>query len=391
MRVEMSQKRALTFDDIDLGEALKWDIYDAQDNLLLRQGYVIASTRQLESLVERGLFADAEAYALTHPDTTASGDNEDSQKTPSALRHIKAAQQALRDLLTDLEQNPETSRLPERVHGIAENIEHAVRINPDLTLACLLFRQTVHHYAVRHCVDAATIAIILAQGMGKPDNEVRTIACSALTMNLSMLALQEALQSSKDGPDPDQQSMIRQHPEISVKLLEKSGVKDAEWLSNVLHHHENIDGSGYPSGKAGDAIPDNAKLISLTDRYTAMLAPRAYRNAMLPNEALRGMLLDRGKGVDAAMAAHFIRTLGIYPPGTFVKLQCGETAIVSHRGKNSAAPVAHSLIGPFGAPMPYPHKRDTDNPRYAIREAVSLDQDNISFTMQQIWGTDGAI
>lgn len=382
-------KHSLTIDDIELGEALKWDVFDAKDNLLLCKGFVIISNRQLESLIERGVYVDAQAYELTHPSSDEARDNE-KERTPSALLHVKQAWHDFQALLADLENKPGQSQLANRIHAIAALLEEAIRINPDLILASMLFKQMVKQYALRHSLDAATIAILVAQNLGKPADEVRTIACAALTMNLGMLRLQDELQYSDDRPDEEQLSVIHQHPELSARILEQEGVSDTRWLDYVLHHHENVDGTGYPRGKAGESIPGNARLVSLADRYTAMLAPRAFREPLLPNEALGRLLLTREKAVDSLLVAQFIKTLGIYPPGMFVKLQSSETAIISHRGKNGAPPIAHSLIGPFGAQLPFPHKRDTSQDRYAIREAVPPPQGPVTFTMQQIWGGSSA-
>jgi len=280
--------------------------------------------------------------------------------------------------------------LPMKVLAIIGLIQEAIKTSPDITLACILFGQKAEGYAIRHCVDCAIISFMLASSLGKPDSEVMTIACAALTMNISMLTLQGQLQDREAGPTDEETILIKQHPEMSAKILQQSGVNDAAWLSALLHHHENVDGTGYPYGKTGENIPDNAKLISLADRYTALLSPRAYRKATLPSEALGKLLIDRGKGVDATFAAHFIRILGIYPPGAFVKLRNGEIGVVSHRSINGSALVVHALIGPFGLPLPYPHKRETNNERYEIREPLHVNQADIPFSMKQIWGTEAS-
>lgn len=385
----MGEMHALTAADIALGEALRWDVYDAQGTLLLRKGFVVASARQLETLLARGLFATAAEYAEAlgaTPQEAAAAD-----APPSALRLMRQALERLQAVLASLAGDaPRPAGMADEIHAIADLVEAAIDIDADVTLASMLFKQEARNYAIRHCLDAATICILLARSTEWPAHEARTAACAALTMNLGMLQLQEQLQLRASGPTAEEAEQIRRHPQQSVDLLQQAGVDDAQWLDAILHHHENVDGSGYPAGLRGEAIPEIARLITLADRYTAMLAPRAYRKAVLPNEALRHLLLERGKGVDPTLAAHFIRTMGVYPPGTFVKLRSGETAVVSYRGKNGAKPIAHALIGPFGAPLPYPHRRDTGHERYEIREALAVEEGNIAFNMQHIWGAEGA-
>lgn len=385
----MGQKQPLTAKDISLGEALRWDVYDARDNLLLRKDFIVASARQLETLLERGLFVDAQEYAQSQPGHTVKQENSPSEKT-SALRLITQAHQQLAQLLIEAQEHLSDCNLPDRIQKIAKLLHDAIDINPDLTLASMLFKQKAEGYAIRHHIDAAIISLILGRSLQKPEEELRTIASAALTMNISMISLQEALQEREGGLTHDEHAAVREHPEKSVEMLQQAGVRDEGWLSSVLHHHENVDGSGYPAGKVDTEIAQIAKLISLADRYTSMLSPRKFRKSILPSEALRNMLLDRGKGVDPTLVAHFIRAMGVHPPGSFVKLRSGEIAVISHRTKSSATPIAHALIGPFGAPLPFPHKRETGNERYEIREAVHADQIDIPFNLQHIWDTEGS-
>lgn len=383
------EKHPLSITDIALDEPLKWDVYDVQNNLLLRKGYVVANQRQLEALVERGLFADAVEYAQSLPDSKSANSSEHSNQ--SALRLINLAHEQLTQLMSAVPDRLDPSDTSSKVLAIADLIRQAVEISPDITLACMLFKQKAEGYAIRHCIDSAMISHMLAISLEKPPPEVAIITCAALTMNISMLSLQEQLQHREAGPTPDEANFIKRHPEASVQILQKAGVTDEAWLSNILHHHENVDGSGYPFGKTNEDLPANAKLISIADRYTALLSPRSYRKAILPSEALGKILIERGKGVDPTLAAHFIRTLGIYPPGAFVKLRSGEIAVISHRAKSGGAVIAHALIGAFGAPLPYPHKRETENERYAIREALHVNPQDIPFNMQQIWGAEASI
>jgi hypothetical protein len=154
----------------------------------------------------------------------------------------------------------------------------------------------------------------------------------------------------------------------------------------VADHHENMDGSGYPSGKTGDDIPEGAKIIAMADRYTAMIAPRKYRKAMHPSRALRTMLIDGGKTCDARIAAYFIKELGIYPPGACVKLVNSESGIVMRKGFSAMAPAVLVIKNQYGTPLPFPQKRDTELERFAIKEPIQLEPDDIPFTMQQLWG-----
>ena len=199
------------------------------------------------------------------------------------------------------------------------------------------------------------------------------------------MIMQEQLQK-QDGPLTDEQKAeVRLHPLKAVDMLLACGVQDDGWIATVLHHHEKLDGSGYPGAMRGDAIQLPVRIIALADTYSAMVTPRVYRQQILARDALRDIFLKRGGEMDAELAQLFIKELGVFPPGTFVKLQNGEVGIVTRRGGNSMKPIAHSVVGPRGAPLPNPIKRDTAEADYVIREMVMRDR-VVKLNVHRLWG-----
>jgi hypothetical protein len=135
----------------------------------------------------------------------------------------------------------------------------------------------------------------------------------------------------------------------------------------------------------GEAIPLSVRIISLADTYSAMVTPRVYRGQILARDALRDIFLKRGGEMDAELAQVFIKELGVFPPGTYVKLQNGEVGIVSRRGENAMKPIVQAVIGPRGAPLPHPLKRDSAEADYAIREMVARDR-AAKLDVHRMWG-----
>ena len=384
-------KHPLNTADIVLGKTLPWDVYDEKEVLLLRKGQAIASQHQLEALIERGAFVDVSEYARfsrfkSDPNILVSNAPQEQKEIRSALRLVNQAVVQLEQVMAGMQDQPSEINASASILDIVNKIREAIEIDPDITLACILFKPKVEGYSVRHGVHAAILSMMTAHSMQKKQDEITTIACAALSMNVSILSLQEQMQHKSGKLSPEETALIKQHPQKSVELLQQAGITDATWLSYVLHHHENIDGSGYPLGKSGSDIPENAVLISLVDRFAALVSPRGHRPGMFPSIAMRILLKERMIGLEPLMAAHFIRTLGVHPPGALVKLHSGEIAVVSKRGQNGAAPVVHALLTPRNYPLPYPYKRETSNERYGIREPLQVKNEDIPFNMQQIWG-----
>jgi HD-GYP domain-containing protein (c-di-GMP phosphodiesterase class II) len=227
--------------------------------------------------------------------------------------------------------------------------------------------------------------------MKKTSEEIEAIMAAALTMNIAMLR-QHDLLAHKEDPLTDKESeLIKGHAEGSVEQLKQAGVSHPDWLAYVRLHHENEDGSGYPIGKGISEVPQNAKIVAYADRYCAAVVNRKYRKTLLPNAALRDVLVASGKPRDPLIAAYFIKELGTYPPGAFVRLQNGEIGVVTRRTRTAPAPVVHSFIGPRGAPLSFPIQRDTSRDLHVIREIVPAHQVKLCFSMQQLWGDEAAL
>lgn len=376
----MDQHR-LSMSDLVIGEPLPWDVYGDDRKLLLRKGQIVASVHQIEGLVQRGLFTDVQITDKALHDADQSRKIE----APSALRLINLALKRLERLLYGLQNETDAQA---KIFEVAKAIGFACNINAEVALGCILLNQDAGNYAVRHSVDTAVVSLLVARAMKKTPDEVVKIVAAALTMNIGMLRQQDQLRN-QEGPLAEKDvEFIRKHPQESVNLLRQAGITDNDWLSYVLHHHENEDGSGYPLGKLAQDIPQNAKIIALADRYCARIAKRAYRKSLLPNAALRNLFVEGGKMIDAHLSTYFIQELGMYPPGTAIRLQNGEIGVATGKGHSPTTPIVHALIGPRGAPLSFAIKRDTAKALYAVREALQPEQASMRFTMQQLWGAD---
>lgn len=304
-------------------------------------------------------------------------------QTPSVLHLINQAHRQLEHLLFNLESE---AQAPARILAVANDLTCAADANPDIALACILLNQDEGSYAVRHCIDSAVVALLVARALQKGPSEILSIIAAALTMNVGMLRHQEQLQSRLSAISEPELALIHGHPQEGVNMLKRAGVADADWLDYVLLHHENEDGSGYPFGKTGVDIPLNAKIISLADRYCARVSSRSYRKSLLPKEALSDILLADHASVDPMLTACFIRVLGVYPTGAVVRLDNGEVGAVCGKGNSSTTPIVHVLLGPDGALLAEPVRRDTSKADYAIREMLSEEATGIRVRMQQVWG-----
>lgn len=323
---------------------------------------------------------------LRHDSLTVPNGAAELTQPPSVLRLLNDCNRRLERLLENLRSEHEAEGA---LRAIAGDVVRAVELDADIAVAAILLNQIAGSYAVRHCIETAVIVVLLARRLGRPHAGVVTVTAAALTMNVGMLRQQESFQN-KHKLDREDLAIVHRHPQDSANLLQCAGVQDDEWLSCVLLHHENDDGSGYPAGVASPDVTLNAKLLSLADRYCALVSARNYRRSLLPDQALRMLREDHDSPVDGELLDLFHRQLGDYPPGCLVRLAGGGIAVVAERSASGAVRVCslRDTAGTVLAPdaRQWRELLPTTDGKLAIAAAISEDEADVRFAMQQIWG-----
>lgn len=386
----MEALHKLVIDDIEIGERLPWDVLDSYGRLMLSEGSIINDLPHAKEMVNRGMYIEKSLYtklpSFSKSPSIAAPEAEPSviaTGSPSALHNINLAVKRLDVLLKNIHKFPDARK---SILDIVKLIRTATQLSEDLSLATIQLNQSSGSYCVRHCVDTAILSIIVAQAMNKSPQEIQDLAAAALTMNISMIALQEKLQSQKEQLTDKDKTAIHNHPIDSIDVLFNAGIEDSDWLMFILLHHEHEDGSGYPVGNVKGEIPSCAKILALADGFCARVTSRGYRKSTLPSVALKDIFIQNVAHVDATLGAYFVKVLSLYPPGTFVQLANKEIAVVTQRGASHSNCTVYSLVKPNGELFPAPLKRDTSADTYKIAEAVYPSDAAVHVNLQQIWG-----
>jgi hypothetical protein len=340
---------------VRLGEPLPFGVRDADRTLLLASGFVLRSQAQLEALMNRGALVDL-AELHTGRELARQAPRHELPRLWS--RTINQLGQALA-----------AAQSESFVAALDESVAPALALverDPDLAIFQVLSQGAGVDaaYGVRRSLHSAITACLVAQRLAWQPAEVERAFKVALPMNLSMLALQGELARQRTPPTPEQRVQLQSHPMRSVQMLQRAGVADADWLQAVLQHHEQEDGSGYPSGRSD--VCELASLARRADVYTSKLAARNTRDAMTADAAGRAIFMQ-----DPAhpMTQALVKEFGIYPPGSMVRLCSGEAAIVVRRGPSVTTPVVACFTDAGDRPMAKPYRVATSEPG---RGVVSL-------------------
>jgi hypothetical protein len=185
-------------------------------------------------------------------------------------------------------------------------------------------------------------------------------------MTIGLTELQDLLARQKETPRPEQQLKLAQLEGASAGLLTQLGVSDLGWLEAVMHHRDKTPGR---LAERSEGLR-MARLIQRANAFTAQLAPRASQLTAVTTSAMQACYLDENGQPDEAGAA-LIKAVGIYSPGTFVRLITEEVAVVIKRGPNTSTPIVAVLLNRNGMPNAEMSVRNTSKREFKILAAVS--------------------
>lgn len=241
-------------------------------------------------------------------------------------------------------------------------------------LLFLLIQHAGHEtrqYSAHHAALCATVCAQVAYTLKWSVDDRETLTMAAMTMNVGMTALQDSLARQKDPLTAEQRERVKGHALRSAQLLAASGITDPRWIKVVRLHHD----AGLLSVPLASLDPAQrmARLLNVVDRFTAKISRRAGRPPMSPLAAARAACVGPDGQPDEYGSA-LLRTLGMYPPGSYVRLVGGEIAVVMARGERANEPRVAVLVGSSGLPLPEPVLRDTSSSSRKVVAAVPVDE-----------------
>ncbi|MGC0905475.1 HD-GYP domain-containing protein [Pantoea agglomerans] len=188
-------------------------------------------------------------------------------------------------------------------------------------------------YTYLHSMAVCGLMIALGKKLGLDEQELRRVGMGGLLHDVGKAAVPLAILNKAGKLTEEEFRVMREHPVVGAQMLIEADADD-DLLDITLHHHEKYDGSGYPHRLKGEAISFYARMAAVCDVYDAVTSIRSYRNGWTPAEAMHQMLSWRGH-FDPALLHTFVRTIGIYPVGSLVRLASGRVALVVKAGEKS--------------------------------------------------------
>ena len=249
-----------------------------------------------------------------------------------------------------------------------------------LLMLVFLSSKSPEQYSATHALLVAFICHIAARDVLKwSDAQQATLVRAALTMNISMLKLQDRLAQTEGRPSIAQRKEIAQHAVRSAEKLRALGVSDADWLETVRNHHT---AAAKPFSTCSPAQA-MARLIQRVDTCTAGLAPRRSRKARQTSAALKSTYFNEASQADEAGVA-IIKAIGAYPPGSFVRLANHEIGVVIRRGSNVSMPRVAVFLSSDGQATSVLKTRESSLSEYRIVEGLAATDQKTGVKLDQL-------
>ncbi len=380
----------VTHGSIVIGQPLAFSLRDEAGTLLARKGYVIVSRDDLEAVRGRGkeFFVDVSESEQHHKafvgklhelvrDDRPLGKIAKAQLTTNELNIPR--NRNLGDELDWLDLQLQGNRLLRDLDGehFADELERLqlrlsqqTQRNPDGALFALfhLASSEIQLYSATHSMLVSVMCALAARDvLGWPQERADSLCKAALTMNISMTELQDKLASQNEAPTEAQREQLEHHGTRSAALLRRFGVADADCLEAVRDHHATDAGPLAPRAP-GQRL---ARLLQRADKFAAHLSPRASRRPDSAAAAMQAIYFDENRDTDEAGAA-LIKAVGVYSPGSLVRLHNQEVAVVVRRGANTSMPRVAVLVNRDGIPTGEHAIRDTSVREFRIASSLAL-------------------
>lgn len=217
---------------------------------------------------------------------------------------------------------------------MVDEISSSVLRNPG-ALISLARLKDADDYTYMHSVAVCALMVALARQLGCVESETREAGMAGLLHDLGK-ALTPAAVLNKPGKLTDAEfAIMRQHPVEGHRLLAEARAVGEVVLDVCLHHHEKMDGTGYPDRLPGDKISLFSRMGAVCDVYDAITSNRPYKAGWDPAESVRKMAEWCQGHFDERIFQAFVRSVGIYPIGSFVRLQSGRLGVVVEQADRS--------------------------------------------------------
>ncbi|MBT8132094.1 MAG: HD-GYP domain-containing protein, partial [Gammaproteobacteria bacterium] len=250
------------------------------------------------------------------------------------LPHAEDSVARAQEMVLQATQQLQVSETIERslVNQAVDPIIESVLRNKD----AMIWLQSVRgkdSYIFSRSVACAVWSVIFGRHLGLDREALSLLATGSLLLDMGKAKLPEEILTRAGPLQENEMDLVRQHVDYGVGMLERSGDYDPRVIEMVRTHHERFNGTGYPDGLKGTAIPPLGKIAGILDTFVAMTSQRPYADAMSTFEVMRHLDSLADVEFQSELVEQFIQAVGMFPTGSLVELSTGEVAVVTSQNR----------------------------------------------------------
>ena len=247
------------------------------------------------------------------------------EELPRATLLLQRSRKAVRNMFREARLGKTIDA--EGCQSLVDDITQSIFRNPG-ALVSLSRLKSRDDYSYMHSVAVCALMVALGRELKFSAEACRQLGMAGLLHDVGKVTVPlDVLNKPARLTEPETR-LMRTHPERGHALLVEARGADAVALDVCLHHHERVDGKGYPHRLAGDAISIHARMGAVCDVYDAITSNRPYKAGWDPAHAIAQMATWKGQ-FDPEIFSAFVRSLGIYPVGSLVRMESGRLGIVT--------------------------------------------------------------
>ncbi|MEH6469794.1 MAG: HD domain-containing phosphohydrolase [Halopseudomonas sp.] len=246
------------------------------------------------------------------------------RRKQAANKYREQAEQ-VRKISKDLKTQPANAihNADEVVEGLAAEFETTGEM-----LTNLVNLGSGEHSFYNHNVNVTVLSLMLGSSAGIKGEALRQLAMGALLHDVGKIELPAQVTNKLGKLTPSEATLLRHHPSLGRKLTGRIRNLPSMAQAIIEFHHEMLDGSGYPHGIGGDRIPKQVRIVSIANIYDNLCNAQDPKASITPKVALAIMYKKYKDKLDGPLVEQFIRTMGVYPPGTVVQLNDDSIGLV---------------------------------------------------------------
>lgn len=267
---------------------------------------------------------------------------------------------------------------------LVDDISDSIARNPEAFIN-LARMKDADNYTYLHSVAVCGLMIALGKQLGLVGRDLKDAGMAGLLHDVGKALIPGSILNKPGKLTDEEFEIIKGHPRKGWEVINNSGGANAVTLDVVLHHHERVDGKGYPEGISGEKLTIFARMGAVCDVYDALTSNRCYKNGWEPAETLRKMTEWKNGHFDENIFHAFVKTIGIYPSGTLVKLKTGRLAVVIEQtSKSLLTPIVKVFFSTKANEPIMPEIIDLSKSKESIANVESAEQ--WGFDLKQVTG-----